>query len=178
MRIPLGDLAETDEDNAKVSANHFGKVLNNKKSIHNNVLNNINSRKVMYELDVPPFWKEFTEAANDLINNKASGLNSVPPNASKAMYPKNLKFHFNFILEFWNDNLDFEEWHEGQVVPVTKSGDLLEPKKRRGVTLMDIGSTIFSSLLCKRLFSIIKKMVLNISLDPHLALDAKMERLQ
>ena len=42
MRLPSGDLAETDEDNAKVFAKHFGKVLNNKKSINNNVLNNIN----------------------------------------------------------------------------------------------------------------------------------------
>ena len=73
------------------------------------------------------------------------------------MSPENLKVHFNFILEFWNDNLDFEEWHEVQVVPVPKSGDLLDPNKWRGVNLMDIGSKIFSSLLCKRLFRIIKK---------------------
>ena len=73
------------------------------------------------------------------------------------MSPENLKVHFNFILKFWNDNLDFEEWHEGQVVTVPKSGDLLDPNKWRGVNLMDIRSKIFSSLLCKRLFSIIKK---------------------
>ena len=73
------------------------------------------------------------------------------------MSPENLKVHFNFILEFWNDNMDFEEWHEGQLVPVPKSGDLSDPNKWRGVNLMDIGSKIFSSLLCKRLFRIIKK---------------------
>ena len=92
------------------------------------------------------------------------------------MSPENLKFHFNFILEFWNDNLDFEEWHEGEVVPVPKSGDLSDPNKWRGVNMMDIGSKIFSSLLCKILFSIIKNMAWNISLDPHLDLDAYMER--
>ena len=47
MRLPSGDLAETDEDNAKVFVKHFGKVLNNKNSINNNVLNNINSSEVM-----------------------------------------------------------------------------------------------------------------------------------
>ena len=57
MSLPSGDLDETDEDNAKVFAKHFGKVLNNKKSINNNVLNNINSREVMNEMDVPPSWK-------------------------------------------------------------------------------------------------------------------------
>ena len=93
----------------------------------------------------------------DLTNDKSPGLNGVPPNAFKAMSPENLKVHFNFILEFWNDNMDFEEWHEGQLVPVPKSADLSDPNKWRGVNLMDIGSNIFSSLLCKRLFSIIRK---------------------
>ena len=73
------------------------------------------------------------------------------------MSPENLKARFNFILEFWNDNLDFEEWHKGQVLPAPKSGDLSEPNKWRGVNLLDIGSKIYISLLCKRLFSIIKK---------------------
>ena len=130
-------------------------MLNNKKTINNNVLNDMNSREVMNELDKPPYWKEFTEAVKDLTNDKAPGLNGVPPNAFKGVSPENLKFHFNFILKFWNDNMDFEEWHEGQVVPVPKIGDLSDPNKWRGVNLMDIESKIFSILLCKRLFSII-----------------------
>ena len=110
MRLPSGDLSETDEENAKVFVKHFGKVLNNKKSINNNVLNDVKSRVVMNELNVPPSWKEFTEAVKDLTNKKSPGLNGVPPNAFKAISPENLKVHFNFILEFWNDNMDFEEW--------------------------------------------------------------------
>ena len=43
------------------------------------------------------------------------------------------------------------------MVPVPKSGDLSDPNKWRGVNLMDIGSKVFSSLICKRLFKIIKK---------------------
>ena len=42
-------------------------------------------------------------------------------------------------------------------MPVPKSGDLSDPKKWRGVTLMDIGSKVFSSILCARLFQVIKK---------------------
>ena len=57
MRLPSGDLSEMDEDNAKVFAKHFGKVLNNKKSINKNVFNNINLREVMNKPDVPPSWK-------------------------------------------------------------------------------------------------------------------------
>ena len=57
MRLPSGYLSETDEDDAKVFAKQFGKVLNNKKSINNNALNNIKSREVMNEMDVPTSWK-------------------------------------------------------------------------------------------------------------------------
>ena len=83
--------------------------------------------------------------------------------------------HFNFILEFLNDNLYFEEWHEGQFVPVPNSDNLSDPNKWRGVNLMDIEINIFSSLLCKIFLASSKNMVLNISSYPHLELDAKME---
>ena len=47
VRLPLENLAKTDKENYKVFAKHFVKVLNNKKSIQNNVLNDIDSREVM-----------------------------------------------------------------------------------------------------------------------------------
>ena len=52
---------------------------------------------------------------------------------------------------------DFTNWHEGHLVPLPKSGDLSDPNKWRGFTLIDIGSKIFSSILCTRLFKIIRK---------------------
>ena len=57
MRLPSGDLSETDEENSKVFPKHFGKALNNKKNIHNNILNDIYPHEVMSELDVPPSCK-------------------------------------------------------------------------------------------------------------------------
>ena len=92
-----------------------------------------------------------------MTNDKSPGLNGVPPNSFKSISEENLRHHFNFITKFWEDKVDFEEWHEGQVVPVSKSGDLSDPNKWRGVNLMDIGSKVFSSLICKILFKIIKK---------------------
>jgi len=90
----------------------------------------------------------------ELTNDKALGLNNVPPNAFKTMTENNLLHHF--ITELWEGNTDFKECHRGQVVPVPKSGGLSGPNKWRGVNLIDIGAKVFSSLLCKRLFKIIK----------------------
>ena len=102
--------------------------------------------------------------------NTSPGLNNVPPNAFKAMTAENLIHLFGLILEFWEYRIDFVEWHEGQVVPVPKSGNLFDPNKWRGVNLMDIGAKLFSSIMCKRLFCIIKIMDAQHSSVPHLGL--------
>ena len=91
-----------------------------------------------------------------LTNDKAPGLNGVPPNAFKVMKAEKLLHLFDFILEFWEDRLDFLEWHEGQVVLVPKSGNISNPNKWRGVNLVDISAKVFSSMMYKRLFKVIK----------------------
>ena len=70
----------------------------------------------MVELDDPPLWTEYISVIQELTNDKSPSLNGVPPNAFKSMSEENLRHHFNFITEFWEDKFDFEEWHEGQVV--------------------------------------------------------------
>ena len=83
----------------------------------------------MGELDDPPLCTEYISAIQELTNNKSPGLNGVPPNAFKSMSEENLRHHFNFITKFWEDKVNFEEWHQVQVVLVPKSGDLYDPKK-------------------------------------------------
>ena len=80
----------------------------------------------------------------------------MPPDAFKALTEKNLATLLDHLNSYWNEEVDFEEWHEGQVVPVPKSGNLSDPNKWRSVTLMDLGSKIFSSIMCTRLFKIIE----------------------
>ena len=54
MRLPSGNLADNDEENVSVFANHFKKVLNNHKPTDTTVINEIHFREVMEELDDPP----------------------------------------------------------------------------------------------------------------------------
>ena len=97
------------------------------------------------------------KAVAKLGNGKSPGLNEVPPNAFKALSEQNLSLLLDFLNTFWNEETDFDEWHEGQVIPLSKSGDLSDPNKWCGVTLMDLGLKIFSLILCTRLFHIIKE---------------------
>ena len=97
MRLPSGSLAENDEGNVSVLANHSKNVLNNHKPTDTTVINDIYLREVMEELDTPPLWKKFISAIQELTNEKSPGLNGFPPNAFKSMSLENLCHHFNFI---------------------------------------------------------------------------------
>ena len=111
----------------------------------------------MDELDQPISWDEIKKLTTNLANDKAPGLNVVPTNAFKALNDANLSCILLFYNQFWHSQADFDECHEGQVVPVPKKGDITEPKKWRGVTVMDIGNKIYISIMCGRLFKIIGK---------------------
>ena len=108
-------------------------------------------------MNKPISWAELKTAIAKLANDKAPGLNKVPPNAFKSLSNANLAHLLTFFNQYWEGEADFAEWHEGQLVPVPKSGDLSDPNKLRGVILMDIGSKVFSSILSARLFRVIKK---------------------
>ena len=85
----------------------------------------------MHSLDNDIDWYEFLRVVTYLKNDKAPRLNGVCPNSFKCMDEKNLRTVYKFIRDFWKGNKDYEEWHEGQVVLVPKSGDTSNPNKWR-----------------------------------------------
>ena len=111
----------------------------------------------MEELYHPISWDDIKKSTTKLANGKAPGLNGVQPNAFKALDDANISWLLLFYNQFWNSQADFNEWHEGQVVNVTKKGDTSKPNKWIGVTLMEIGNKIYISIMCGRLLKIIRK---------------------
>ena len=111
----------------------------------------------MNELYQPISRDEIKKSTTKLANDKEPGLNSVPPNAFKALDNANFSWILLFYNQFWHSQADFDEWHEGQIVPVPKKFDTTEPNNWRGVALMDIGNKIYSSIMCGQLFKIISK---------------------
>ena len=73
------------------------------------------------------------------------------------MEEDSLRTIFRHVNDFWDNKIYLDKWHEGQVVPAPKKGNLADLNKWRGVNLMDIGSKAFSSILCEREFKIAKK---------------------
>ena len=147
MRLPNGELVTTNAENASVFGPHFHKVFNNHRKIHWPVLDKIKQRKVMEELDHPISWDEIKKSTTKLANDKSPGLNGVPPNAFKALDNSNLSWLPLLYNQFWHSQADFDEWHEGQVVPVPKKGETTKPNNWRGFTLMDIVKKIYISIM-------------------------------
>ena len=129
FKLPNGKLAATDAENASILGPHFERVYTNHRKVDWAVLDDILQRATMMEIDGEITWEEMTKAITKLANGNSSGLNEVPLDAFKALSEKNLSLLHDFLNAFWNEEKDFDEWHEGQVVPVPKSGDLSDPNK-------------------------------------------------
>ena len=85
MRLPTGKLATTDKENTEVLGLHFEKLFNNHRPIEWKVINEIKKCQTMHEFNKPISWAELKTEIAKLANNKAPGLNKMPPNAFKSL---------------------------------------------------------------------------------------------
>jgi hypothetical protein len=132
-----GSLAANPAENAKVvEEHHFTTVFNSKRPTLPNAVKLIQQCEISQELSDPPTWEEFKTAVVKLKNDKQPGLNGVVPNAYKCLSDENLSVLFEYILKFWNGDVDFSEWHEGLGALVPKKGDQHDLNKWRLINLM------------------------------------------
>ena len=148
LRLPNDELVSTNEQNASGMGTHLSKVFSNHRPVIWEVTDDIKQQDTVPDIDHSIKWEEIKLSIAKLANKKSPGLNDVPPDAFKALSNQNIDILLNLYKAYWKGNIDFEEWHEGRVVPVPKIGNLGDPNKWRGVTLMDMGSKIFRSILC------------------------------
>ena len=90
LRLPNGDLATNDAENASVMGPHLARVHQAHRPVNFTVLRGILQRLMIPKLDVPIKWAELKEAIRKSANGKSTGLNDVPPDAFKALDDTNL----------------------------------------------------------------------------------------
>ena len=98
FKLPNGNLAVTDAENASILVTHFERVYTNHRKIDWTVLDEIQQRMTMVELDTKITCEELKKAVMKLANGKSPGLNKVPPDAFKSLSEQNL----TLLLEFLN----------------------------------------------------------------------------
>ena len=92
MRLPNGEMAMTDSENASIIGLHFHRVFKNHRLIDWPVLDKIKQREVMEKLYQPISWDEIKKSTTKLANDKAPGLNGVTPDSFKALDGENLSW--------------------------------------------------------------------------------------
>ena len=68
IRLPNGEMATTNAENASLFGPHFDRVFNNHIPIYFTRLDNINKIDVMEELDPPISWEEIKKPTTKLPN--------------------------------------------------------------------------------------------------------------
>jgi hypothetical protein len=125
MRLENGKLANNDRDNMKVFSKHLQKVYNQRRPIYADAAKLIAQREIMQEIGESISWEEFNKAVMKLTNDKSPGENGVPPNAFKCLDDENKQAVHQYICDFWDGEMDYEDWHTGLVKLLPKSGNLI-----------------------------------------------------
>ena len=151
MRKSDGTLANNDKDNMHIFSNHLNRVYNHQRAGDKDAAQLIAQRELYQPMGTDITWAEFSKAIVKLKNDKSPGENGVPPNAFKCLDETNKERIFKYICSFWEDTEDYKEWHVGIVKLLPNTGDLISnPNKWRGITLMDVCSKIFSTIMADR----------------------------
>ena len=156
-RLANGELAQTPEQNLEVACEHFYKQYNLRRPFDPEAAKIIEQHSEMGSLDHEISFNEFKKATMKLKNGKAPGITGAPPDAFELLNEENLRFVHGFVVDFWNNNADYWQWHIGLGIMVPKKGDLSDPNKWRVINLMDMFSKILSIVLNDRLYTLLEK---------------------
>jgi hypothetical protein len=157
MKLDNGELASNAKEIMSVFSMHFHKVLNTQRPVDDTVLDLIEQKPCLTNIDTPITFKEVRRAINKLKKWKAPRLNGLPPEALKAMVNTSKQIIHKHVSNFFDGTTDHEGWHRSQCVPVPKKGNLSDPNKWQGIMLIDICRKVFSSIMTARAFQLLDK---------------------
>ena len=142
--------------------NHFSGLLgantcNVNQSENDDLLNNDNEN-VDYGYDINDLDGEITEAEvrlaiKKLKNNKAAGLDGVSSEFLKAAEDSIVPFLTKLFNNMFNIGYFPEKWCQSVIMPLFKKGDHNLPDNYRGISLINVTSKIFTSIVNKRLYT-------------------------
>ena len=100
-----------------------------------------------------PSPKELTTAVFKMANDKSPGINRIPPEAYNLWASGDTNtVLIEMIQKYWIDEkFGPNLFHKVSLKILSKTGELSNQNKWRGITLPDISSRIISSILASRL---------------------------
>ena len=159
MKKADGTRASTPEENAAVFTEHFEKLYGHAASFDPSVIDLLQQRDVMPDLDHSPSDEEIRCAVNKL-NDTAPGDSGVVAQLFKALVVTTAGFDLirTMVLRFWETGEVPDEWETGLLAILPKKGDLSLPGNYRGIMMLEVAYKIVANLVHVRIEPIIESL--------------------
>ena len=137
---------------------HFQKLLGkNAKTSDSNALPSVPVSDTL-GIDTSPFTiSELKSATKQLKGSKAFGPDNIP-----AIIWKDEKFH-TLLLNLCNHTLSTsvapKVWHQSQIIPLPKKGDLSLVTNYRGISLMAIAAKLYNKMILNRIVPFVEPLL-------------------
>ena len=139
-------------------SSHFQNLLGKSAKVsENNTLPSVPVSETL-NIDTSPFTKsELKSATKQLKASKAFGPDNIP-----AIIWKDEKFH-QLLLNLCNHTLSTsiapKLWHQSQIIPLPKKGDLSLVTNYRGISLMSIAAKLYNKMILNRLVPFVEPLL-------------------
>ena len=152
MKKPDGTFCKNPEENATVFQEHFKSLYGRQPSFDASVLDLLDRKEEVLDLDHPPDDEEIIKATRRL-KEKAPGDSGIPPLIWKSLIENEETFQLlkDVILEFWHSEKPPSEWEKVLLKVLPKKGDLSMPGNYRGIMLLESAYKIVAIIIHDRL---------------------------
>ena len=97
-----------------------------------------------------PFTKqEFKEAKRQLQLGKSAGPDQIPPEVIKLCNLDDILLDMCNSLLMDRDKVD--QWSLMNIIPIFKSGNILDPSNYRGISLAPVAAEVYNRLILNRI---------------------------
>lgn len=137
--------------------NHFNKLLNGEETEESEEEDEPwneeigNEDEVEASMDEKFSSKEIWTAIRKLGNNKAPGEDGIAAEFIKNMVPEGVEWIREILNKMWEDGYMPEGWDTAVVVPLFKSGDEEVTGNYRGISLLDSGYKLMTTMMTERI---------------------------
>ena len=125
---------------------HFENLLGNPPKITQEPITRIISKQL--DIKLGPFTQELKSVLRKNKNEKAAGLDEIPPEVWKTRQFDNILLR-HCSAEYNQNPID--RWMKGCILPFPQKGDLGLAKNYRAITITSIAATIYNTLLRNRI---------------------------
>jgi exonuclease III len=148
-----GEEATNNSEEVENASEHFRKVYNrNDAPVDFTVLESVEQRTMLPELDRPPEMEELIRAVKVMRGEAAPGESGVVGRCLKHCSAEGLESILEVLTKFWNAEQDNAQWHIASLTIIYKGkGKQNDLNNFRGVALQDMMARLMSAIISKRL---------------------------